>query len=146
MSGGRFDYQDEYAKCAIFGCSDKPVDVFKDREISEIVWDVFRLIHAYDWYASGDTSEGSWNKAVKDFKNKWFTDKGKDERYNKYIEDSARELRRVLGLEEKYCFMCDRFTENKSSEYGDCEHKKSCLVHKWDGACDLYKDKDSLTE
>lgn len=42
--------------------------VFEDREISELVWDVFDLIHSYDWYASGDTCKETYLKGKAEFK------------------------------------------------------------------------------
>ena len=44
MSGGHFDYIDSRAKNEIFGYGDKWWNVFEDREISELVWDIFNLI------------------------------------------------------------------------------------------------------
>lgn len=72
MSGGHFDYVDSRLKDEIFGWTDKPTNVFEDKEISELVWDVLNLIHDYDWYASGDTCEETWLKAKVKFKKKWF--------------------------------------------------------------------------
>lgn len=40
MSGGRFNYLDSQLKHEIFGWTDKPSNVFEDREISELVWDI----------------------------------------------------------------------------------------------------------
>ena len=73
MSGGRFDYADEHAMNEIFGyCdSDDIPNVFEDREISELIYDVFNLIHDYDWYACSDTSEEDYLRAKKKFKDKW---------------------------------------------------------------------------
>ena len=71
MSGGHFDYTDSQAKSEIFGWTDKPTNVFEDREISELIFDVFDLIHDYDWYVSGDTDENDWLQAKRAFKAKW---------------------------------------------------------------------------
>lgn len=71
MSGGHFYYADSQAKSEIFGWTDKPTNVFEDREISELIFDVFDLIHDYDWYVSGDTDENDWLKAKRAFKAKW---------------------------------------------------------------------------
>lgn len=57
MSGGRFNYMDSSLMDEIFGYSEKPRDVFEDMEISQLVWDVLKLIHDFDWYASGDSGE-----------------------------------------------------------------------------------------
>lgn len=76
MSGGRFGYTDSHLKNEIFGWSDEPRNVFEDREISELVWDVLNLIHDYDWYASGDTCKETYLKAKANFKKKWFSNRG----------------------------------------------------------------------
>lgn len=69
MSGGRFNYINDSAKSEIFGyfcdyAENRPQipNVFEDREISELVYDVFGLIHDFDWYASGDTSKETYLK------------------------------------------------------------------------------------
>lgn len=76
MSGGRFDYMDSQLKSEIFGWTDRPSNVFEDREISELVWDVLDLIHEYDWYASGDTCKETYLKAKAEFKRKWMGNRG----------------------------------------------------------------------
>ena len=76
MSGGRFDYIDSRLKSEIFGWADEPSNVFEDREISELVWDVLDLIHDYDWYASGDTCKETYLKAKAEFKKKWMSNRG----------------------------------------------------------------------
>lgn len=37
MSGGRFNYMDSTLKNEIFGWTDRPTNVFEDREISELL-------------------------------------------------------------------------------------------------------------
>ena len=88
MSGGRFNYQDMTLKDEIFGYAsrDEIHNVFEDREITELIYDVFDLIHAYDWYASGDTSKTTYLEAKDAFKQKWFGDK---EARVKHIVDEA---------------------------------------------------------
>lgn len=76
MSGGRFNYMDSSLKNEIFDWSDNPSNVFEDREISELVWDVLELIHEYDWYASGDTCKEDYLKAKANFKKKWLSNRG----------------------------------------------------------------------
>ena len=105
MSGGRFDYVDGRLKDEIFGWTDKPGNVFEDREISELVWDVLDLIHTFDWYASGDTCKETYLKEKEAFKKKWFNNRGvrvrrivdealkqcKDELYETFGFDGERE-------------------------------------------------------
>ena len=73
MSGGLFGYQNDSLKSEIFGwCSGDDVpNVFEDREVSELIYDVFSLIHDFDWYQSADTSKETWLKQKKAFKAKW---------------------------------------------------------------------------
>ena len=72
MSGGLFEYKDSSAQNEIFHFADEPTNVFEDIEISRLVWDVFELIHDFDWYKSGDTDESDWLKSKAEFKKKWF--------------------------------------------------------------------------
>lgn len=94
MSGGRFNYFDSTCKNEIFGWSDKPRNVFEDREFSELVWDVFEVIHEYDWYASGDTGEDDYRKALTAFKKKWFDNRAV--RIKQIVDTSIRELESEL--------------------------------------------------
>ena len=95
MSGGRFCYVDSQLKSEIFGWADKPRNVFEDREISELVWDVLDLIHEYDWYESGDTGKDDYLKVKRKFKNKWFGDSSK--RQKKIIDEAIADLKKELA-------------------------------------------------
>ena len=75
MSGGNFNYVDATLRDEIYGWSETWHNVFEDREISELVWDILDLIHDYDWYVSGDTSRETYLKAKANFKNKWFNNR-----------------------------------------------------------------------
>lgn len=102
MSGGRFNHIDSQLKSEIFGWADKPRNVFEDKEISQLIWDVFELIHAYDWYDSGDTSEKNYLKEKKKFKDKWLRE---DSERCKLIVDEAltevkAELYKTFGLDD----------------------------------------------
>lgn len=94
MSGGRFCYVDSQLKHEIFGWSDKPRNVFEDREISELVWDVLDLIHEFDWYKSGDTGEDDYLKAKKEFKEKWLANDVK--RQKRIIDEAIEDLKNDL--------------------------------------------------
>ena len=102
MSGGRFNYNDSRLKDEIFGWRDKPINVFEDMEISELVWDVLDLIHDYDWYASGDTCKETYLEAKSKFKKKWFSNRGVRVRriVDDAIEETRQELYETFGLEE----------------------------------------------
>lgn len=94
MSGGRFDYIDSHLKSEIYGWVDKPSNVFEDREISELVWDVLDLIHDYDWYASGDTCKETYLKAKSEFKKKWFSNRGV--RVRRIVDDTIEQCKNEL--------------------------------------------------
>lgn len=94
MSGGWFDYLDNQLKHRIFGYNDEVRNVFEDREISELVFDVLDLIHDYDWYASGDTMRETYVQAKDKFKAKWFVNG--DERVKRIVDRAIDELRREL--------------------------------------------------
>ena len=73
MSGGKFDYSNDKAAREIFnwgadvdyGMGDsnyqrnvksaRKINPLEDKQLSELVFDVFCLLHSFDWYASGDT-------------------------------------------------------------------------------------------
>lgn len=94
MSGGRFNYQDMSLKNEIFGYTDRPNNVFEDREISALVWDVFDLIHAFDWYASGDTDIEDYKIEKQKFKDKWF--RSREQIAKSTIDNAVEELRQEL--------------------------------------------------
>lgn len=106
MSGGYFEYADQRAKNEIFGyLGDEPKkNVFEDEEISDLIWDVFQLIHDYDWYKSGDTCEESYIKKKSEFKQKWFKT-SRNERLKGYVdkrlEDVRKEFYGLLGVENE---------------------------------------------
>lgn len=103
MSGGHFDYVDSRLKSEIFGWTDRAHDVFEDREISELVWDVLDLIHEYDWYKSGDNCEEKYLKAKAKFKKKWFSNRGVRIRniVDAAIADCKAELYKTFGFDEE---------------------------------------------
>lgn len=95
MSGGHFDYIDGRLKSEIFGWDEIWHNVFEDREISELVWDVLDLIHDFDWYKSGDTSEERYLKSKAAFKKKWF-EYDRTEGIKRIIDEAVEELRKDL--------------------------------------------------
>lgn len=104
MSGGRFDYYNDITKSEIFGYTDKPKNVFEDIEISELVWDVLDLIHEFDWYKSGDTSEEDYLKSKIAFKKKWLNI-SRDERFkrtiDKVLDNTREELYKTYEIKDK---------------------------------------------
>ena len=102
MSGGHFNYVDSHLKSEIFGWGNKPSNVFEDVEISELVFDVLDLVHAFDWYKSGDTCRETYLKAKADFKKKWMGNRGV--RVRRIVDDALQRtktgLYETFGLEE----------------------------------------------
>lgn len=94
MSGGHFNYQDSALKTEMFGWTDKPRNVLEDRELSELAWDLLDVIHAYDWYASGDTSKETYLKAKNEFKKKWLSNRGVNVR--RIVDEAVTELKAEL--------------------------------------------------
>jgi len=123
MSGGRFNYMDlticteifdEYADYDLEGLKDlkdarkrvRRDNRFDDVEISELIFDVFCLIHSYNWYACGYTGEDTYRKDVEYFKRKWFgkTAMQRAEKVTKdAIEEFAEDIRKIFGAEVHDC-------------------------------------------
>lgn len=122
MSGGHFNYDNDRACNEIFGWGvsadygtrgfeqsklARRMNPLDDLVISELVFDVFCLLHSYDWYTSGDTCEETYRKDVKRFKKKWLkslpkshikeivndeTSRLRDELYKAFIIDDETNL------------------------------------------------------
>lgn len=116
MSGGYFNYSNDSVARDIFGYG---VDInyglkklksdatkvweenpLEDSEISELVYDVFCLLHSYDWYMSADNSEDMYRKDVKYFKDKWLN-KSQDERIDSLVEKAIGRIMKVSEEEIK---------------------------------------------
>ena len=90
MSGGCWNYMNDSAASEILGYhiyvgygldSERHNENYKmvvrdnplgDPEISALVYDVFCLLHSYDWAESGDTDMDAYQKDVAAFKKRWF--------------------------------------------------------------------------
>lgn len=94
MSGGRFRYVDFTLKNEIFNFADECTNVFEDKEISELVWDILDLIHDYDWYASGDTCKETYLAKKSAFKAKWFSNRGV--RVRRIVDEAIDSVRQEL--------------------------------------------------
>lgn len=114
MSGGYFDYDNDRAARSIFdwgveidyGLGDgryyktsvstaRKLNPLEDREISKLAFDMFCLIHSFDWYKSGDTGEEQYRKDLEYFKQKWLKPTPL-QRAKAEIEKSVSELREEL--------------------------------------------------
>ena len=138
MSGGHFNYSDERAKDEIFGCVDEPSNVFEDLEVSELIWDVFNLIHDYDWYICSDTCRETYLKSLQRFKDKWLNSSCEErvsyiivekiERVKQEILKTFKKERVSRGEPKKEPDRLSEFTRSvddlkKSIEFQNKEHK-----------------------
>ena len=95
MSGGHFNYLDSQLKSEIFGWTNQYRNVFEDKQISALVWDVLDLIHEFDWYKSGDNCRDTYLKAKRDFKKKWLSDNS-TERTKMFVDETLADLKKEL--------------------------------------------------
>lgn len=105
---------------------------FGDKELDELVHDLAELFHDREWFLSADTGEGDWNEARDEFKAKWFTEHGRQERIEKYLDEVAQEVRRSFGIGANYCKNCKHWTmqESYDGRYGKCEFIDGCVMHR----------------
>lgn len=112
MSGGYFDRKNDMLCGEIYKWAVSPnygeggfsqsararcVDPFDDIVISELIFDVFCLLHSYDWYQSGDTGEETYRADVRRFKEKWLKQLP-EERIREIIDDELNVVRgRLYG-------------------------------------------------
>lgn len=108
MSGGHFNYQNDRLCEDIYGlypnygnrgfCQSgkaRRQNPLEDLVISELVYDVFCLLHSFDWYYSGDTCEETYREDVERFKDKWLaTQPGA--RVKEIVDDEIIRLREEL--------------------------------------------------
>lgn len=113
MSGGAYDYVNDRACTEIFGWMMHPnygedgfskaniarkINPFEDKQLSELCWDMFCLLHSLDWYKSADTCEETYRKDVEYFKKKWLF-RGTAKIQKDEIDKSVEELRAELYTE-----------------------------------------------
>jgi hypothetical protein len=103
MSGGLWNYQNDSLQSEIFGYGEKPCNALEDKVISELVWDVFELLHAYDWYRSGDTCKEDYDRVRAKFKKKWLKDD--PERTKRIVDEAMDSLKKELY--DTFCFKED---------------------------------------
>ena len=113
MSGGCWNYMNDSTASEILGYhiyvgygldSERHNENYKmvvrdnplgDPEISALVYDVFCLLHSYDWAESGDTSMDAYQKDVAIFKDRWFK-KARRDRIKEMIDISIEKLQEEL--------------------------------------------------
>ena len=134
MSGGSLSYF-----CYTL---EEHVGDFADKELDGLVKDLAQLFHEREWYLSADTCEGNWKEARDAFKEKWFTEHGRQERIEQYLAEIAREVRDAFGMDTHRCQTCRRWhLDQKSDVYGRCDFKKSCRMHRSE-SCEKWEDEN----
>lgn len=112
---------------------------FGDKELNDLVNDLAELFHDREWYLSGDSGIGDWREARDNFKAKWFTERGRQARIEKYLSEIADEVRESFGMSKGRCKTCKHWTLNdKSERYGRCDFEKTCLMHRSEN-CNKYE-------
>lgn len=89
MSGGHFEYKNDTACGVVFDYDLSPVyglgksnyywcvkkareiNPLEDVELSELVYDMFCLLHSFDWYVSGDNCRDIYEHDIAYFRQKW---------------------------------------------------------------------------
>lgn len=135
MSGGSLDY---FYSQLQYHAGD-----FQDKELDELVADLAELFHDREWFLSGDTCEGEWNEARDRFKQKWFTEHGRQERIESYLAAVAEEVYKAFGISKRYCRFCKNWQGREKpvydGVYGDCPFHKGCLMHRSE-VCDKWEE------
>ena len=98
MSGGSLNY--------FYNQLEDHIGDFGDKELDELVKDLAELFHDREWYLSADYGEGDWIEARDEFKEKWFTQHGRQERIEQYLSDLANEVRESFGMVKGRCKNC----------------------------------------
>ncbi len=113
MSGGYWNYENDVLAHEIFGyhfdfeCGlegsehdfqyEEAVkkNPLKDRELSALAFDVFCLLHSFDWAESGDTDWDNYHSSVFSFKKRWF-EEIRSEQIRRIIDISILDLKNDL--------------------------------------------------
>jgi hypothetical protein len=117
MSGGHWYHSNDSACHEIFDWKLSPdygqqgfeqamaarkLNPLEDKQLSELCWDMFCLLHSYDWYASGDTGEERYREDVKYFKDKWLNVNHEDrvkQEIDKCITETKEELYATFNIQ-----------------------------------------------
>lgn len=85
MSGGYWNYEDTRLKNEIFQYRNVPWNALEDAELSTMLFELFEVLHQFDWYKSDDSDKEDYLAAKKAFKKKWM-------RNTNYRKDVLRKI------------------------------------------------------
>lgn len=88
MSGGSYDYI--YSKL-LSECADR----MYDPEMDDLIKDLAEVLHALEWWQSGDSSEDTYREKLAIFKAKWF-ECDRSTRLKDYIDAEMEKTRDIL--------------------------------------------------
>lgn len=95
MSGGSYDYI--YCKL-----DEECANRMYDAEMNDLIKDLCSVLHALEWWQSGDSSEERYRKCLSEFKKKWFGG-DREDRLKGYIDNQINivknELYNLIGLD-----------------------------------------------
>lgn len=121
MSGGHWNYMNDTLANELFGWGCSPnygergfsqakyarkSNPLEDKQLSELCWDLFCVLHSYDWYACADTGEDTYRKDVAYFKKKWLKSTPEEQarrEIDETIEEARKELYKTFGIEDSNC-------------------------------------------
>jgi len=94
MSGGSYNYEyqrirEEY----VYNIPDKYA------QLNEMLKDLCDLLHDLEWWKSGDTSQGNFEKSYNEFCKRWFG-KSYVDGYNSAIEMLESHLSKIIKLKK----------------------------------------------
>ena len=121
MSGGSLNY--------FYSHLQEHIGDFGDKELDDLVKDLADLFHDREWYLSSDTCEGDWLESRDNFKKKWFTENGRQERIEKYLDEIRSDVLDMFGMDTRKCDTCKHW-EPESDKYGRCEHEEYHMMHR----------------
>lgn len=135
MSGGSLNY--------FYYQLEDHIGDFGDKELDELVKDLAELFHDREWYLSADYGEGDWVESRDEFKAKWFTPHGRQERIERYLSDLANEVRESFGMVKGRRKNCKHWAR-ESEHYGKCDYINGCLQHRSE-TCEKHEDREEKT-
>lgn len=129
MSGGRLDY--------FYTSLREHVGDFGDKELDDLVKDLAELFRDREWFLSGDTCEGTWREARDEFKHKWFSEIGRQNRIEQYLKEIHDEVIDMFGMETNLCINCKHWRKSPGidTKYGSCDLNTTYMMHRND-KCD----------
>lgn len=118
---------------------------FGDKELDELVSDLAGLFKDREWFLSSDTCAGDWNESRDEFKKKWFTEHGRQERIEKYLAEFSEEIRQTFGIGRRYCKTCKHWQGRENpvydGKYGRCPFCSGFLMHRSE-SCEKWEEPD----